>query len=308
MVLVTISYQVGQSHPLVHPIWRTTAAKQIELPTPLFGFRFTLQDINMKYEVIKRPLLPTMPIALTNDPPFRLRLFHSIKAKKLSMESILWINVYEVISCRLLIFWKKLIPLKILNRNELTRMPHPSTYLPHSAKKTKDGHLQQSLDCSSSLLISSLVSIRNTQMEYDGTSDQSQPMCWQPLQDLSLHGMRALFTLKTWECELNLIRTNLQGQCVFLIHKKLPRPKKLPWPNWDKNGSWSSAVFLSPCSLFKTPQNHSQINVLPFLMWQLFTTFHTKFQEGQKRQKLGGKGFSWGNLHCVAVGVRRGGW
>ena len=52
-------------------------------------------------------------------------------------------------------------------------------------------------------------------MEDDGTgvSDQSQPMCWQPLQDLSLHGMRALFTLK--ECELNLIRTNLQGQCVF---------------------------------------------------------------------------------------------
>ena len=74
--------------------------------TPLFGFRFTLQDINMKYEVIKRPLLPTMPIALTNDPPSRLRLFHSIKAKKLSMESILWINVYEVISCRLL-FWKE---------------------------------------------------------------------------------------------------------------------------------------------------------------------------------------------------------
>ena len=53
-------------------------------------------------------------------------------------------------------------------------------------------------------------------------------------------------------------------------------------------------LYFCPRVSVKTPQNHAQINFLPFLMWQLFTAFHTKLHEGQKRQKMGEKGFFLG--------------
>ena len=220
------------------------------------------------------------------------------------MESILWINVYEVISCRLL-FWKEVhwFHLRFWIAMNWPDCPLPTCFIQLKNKgwtfATKPWLfiiIVNIITCQSKKHTDGIWwNIRSKSTNVLATAARSQ-------------SSRNAFTLKTWECELNLIRTNLQGQCVFLIHKKLPRPKKLPWPNWDKNGSWTSDVFLSPCSLLKTPQNHSQINILPFLMWQLFTAFHTKLHEGQKRQKMGEKGFSWGNLHCVAVGVRRGGW
>ena len=111
--------------------------------TPLFGFRFTLQHINMKYEVIKRPLLPTMPIAHCSDQwsSFQIAIvsfnqsqkaLHGIHIVDQCLGSYFMSPVWSVILKR-----SPLIPLKILNRNELTRRPHPSTYLLHSAKKQR---------------------------------------------------------------------------------------------------------------------------------------------------------------------------